>query len=193
METQKILILVGPTASGKSGLAVELARKFNGEVISADSRQVYKGLDRGTGKVTKREMKGVRHHLLDISSPKRTFSAQDFVDRAARAIEEIRSRGKLPIITGGTGFYIDALTRRIVLSDVAPDPKLRERLTSKDTGILYEMLKKNDPERASAMDTPSERNNKVRLIRALEIAAKPAPRGSTTMDTIGTGLESHPI
>jgi tRNA dimethylallyltransferase len=168
---QKLLILVGPTASGKSALAVELAKKFNGEVISADSRQVYKGLDIGTGKITKREMQGVPHYLLDIASPKKAFSAQDFIDRATEAIEDIAARGKLPIIAGGTGFYIDALVGRITLPDVAPDLKLRARFEKKTAAQLYELLKKKDPGRATMMATPSERNNKVRLIRALEIAA----------------------
>jgi tRNA dimethylallyltransferase len=166
----KILIIVGPTASGKTALAVELAQKLDGEVISADSRQVYRGLDIGTGKVTKREMQGIPHHLLDVASPKKTFTAEDFVTRAERAIVDISKRGKLPIIAGGTGFYIDALVGRITLPDVPPNPALRKRLASKTAEELFVNLKKQDPARAISMDTPSERNNKVRLIRALEIA-----------------------
>ncbi len=168
---KQLLILVGPTASGKSALAVTLAKRFEGEVISADSRQVYKCLDIGTGKITKREMKSVRHHLLDVALPKKVFSAQDFIDHAAAAIQDIAARGKLPVIAGGTGFYIDALTGRITLPDVAPDPKLRARLDKKTVSQLYELLRKKDPLRAASMATPSERNNKVRLIRALEIAS----------------------
>jgi tRNA dimethylallyltransferase len=167
---QKVLILVGPTASGKSALAVKLAKKFNGEVISADSRQVYRGLNIGTGKIANLEMAGVPHHLLDVARPKKVFSAQDFIDHAARAINDIISRGKLPIIAGGTGFYIDALVGRINLPNVAPDPTLRARLEKKNAAQLYELLQKKDPARAKMMATPSERNNKVRLIRALEIA-----------------------
>src|SRR3990167_10108813 len=106
---QKVLVILGPTSSGKSALAVELARKFGGEVISADSRQVYRGLNIGTGKITKREMNGVPHHLLDVSAPKRTFSADDFVKHGRAAIEDISSRGKLPIVAGGAGVYIEAL------------------------------------------------------------------------------------
>jgi tRNA dimethylallyltransferase len=174
---QKVLVIVGPTASGKSALGVELARRFNGEVISADSRQVYRGLDIGTGKITKREMKGIPHHLLDVASPRKAFSAGDFAKMAQAAIREIARRGKLPIVVGGTGFYIDALFGRITLPEVAPDAKLRARLSRKTAPQLFAMLKKADPRRAKAMDTPSERNNKVRLIRALEIAAA---RGSTT-------------
>lgn len=168
---QKVLILIGPTASGKSALAVKIAKKFNGEVISADSRQVYRGLNIGTGKITKREMQGVVHHLLDVASAKKVFSAQDFIDHAQRAISDIAGRGKLPIIAGGTGFYIDALVGRINLPNVAPDPKLRARLEKKSAAQIYVLLQKKDPARAEMMATPSERNNKVRLIRALEIAS----------------------
>src|SRR5580693_2616583 len=128
---QKVLVIVGPTASGKSALAVALAKKFKGEIISADSRQVYRGLNIGTGKITKREMRGVPHHLLDVVSPKKIFTAHDFVTHARRAISNIAKRGKLPIIAGGTGFYIDALVGRIVLPDVPVDEKLRARLEKK--------------------------------------------------------------
>ncbi|MDO8513991.1 MAG: tRNA (adenosine(37)-N6)-dimethylallyltransferase MiaA [bacterium] len=162
---QKVLIIVGPTSSGKSALAVELARRFDGEIISADSRQVYRGLDIGTGKITKREMKGVPHHLLDIASPKKDFSADDFVRHGRTAIEDISSRGKLPIVTGGTGFYIDALVGRIVLPNVPPNKKLRALLENKSTTELFAMLQKSDPRRARNID----RHNKRRLIRALEI------------------------
>ena len=189
MKVEKMLILVGPTASGKSGLAVRLAKEFNGEVISADSRQVYKGLDIGTGKITKREMQGVQHHLLDIISPKKVFSAQDFIDHATRAISDIHSRGKLPIIAGGTGFYIDALVGRISLPDVAPDPKLRARLEKKTAEQLYELLKKKDPKRATSMDTSSERNNKVRLVRALEVASAHQGPSSLPSRTVLDGLD----
>ncbi len=174
-----VLVIVGPTASGKSSLAIRLAKKLGGEVISADSRQVYKGLDIGTGKVTKAEMKGIPHHLLDVASPKKAFSAGDYVRAAQRAIADISSRGKLPIIAGGTGFYIDALVGRIDLPDVPPNPALRKKLANKSAAQLFAMLTKKDPKRASAMDTPSERNNAVRLVRALEIAAAPKPAART--------------
>lgn len=167
---QKVLVIVGSTASGKSSLGVELARRFNGEVISADSRQVYKGLTIGTGKITKREMKGVRHHLLDVASPRKIFSAGEFIRRGRRAIEDIARRDKLPIIVGGTGFYIDALVGRITLPDAPPDAAYRKRLYMLSTAKLFTLLRKLDPARARGMSSPSERNNKVRLIRALEIA-----------------------
>lgn len=162
---QKILIIVGPTSSGKSALAVELAKKFDGEVISADSRQVYKRLDIGTGKITTREMKGVRHYLLDETMPNRIFTAHDFVEKARAAVSSITTLGKLPIIAGGTGFYIDALVGRITLPNVPANEELRAQLLHKTVGQLYALLKKKDPRRAKAIDS----RNKRRLIRALEI------------------------
>lgn len=163
---QKVLVIVGPTASGKSSLAVTLARTFNGEIISADSRQVYKGLDIGAGKITKREMKGVPHHLLDVASPKRTFTAHDFLARAAQSIADISRKDKLPIIAGGTGFYIDALVGRIVLPNVPMNDKLRSRLEKMTAEQLFALLKKRDPRRAKTID----KHNTRRLVRALEIA-----------------------
>jgi tRNA dimethylallyltransferase len=176
---QKIVVIVGPTASGKSSLAVKLAKKIKGEVISADSRQVYKGLDVGTGKITKKEMQGVPHHLLDVANPKKVFSANEFVELGRKAIEDIFARGKVPIVCGGTGFYIDALLGRIALPAVPPNPKLRAQLSQKTTAQLFSILKKLDPRRAKDIDA----KNPVRLIRAIEIAkalgkvpaAKPEP------------------
>ena len=161
----KLLVIVGPTSSGKSALAVSLARKFKGEVISADSRQVYKGLDIGTGKITKREMRGVSHHLLDVASPKKLFTAHDFKGFASQCIAQIASRNKLPIVTGGTGFFIDALVGRISLPNVPINLGLRDRLEKKTAEQLFLMLKKRDPERAKTID----RHNRRRLVRALEI------------------------
>ena len=168
----KIIVILGQTATGKSNLAVILARKFNGEIISADSRQVYKGLDIGTGKITKREMKGVPHHLLDVVSPKRparlggTFTASEYKALAEEKIKEILSKGKVPIICGGTGFYIDAITKGVVFSEVPPNLKLRKILEKKTPEELFKMLKKLDARRAKDID----QKNKVRLIRAIEIA-----------------------
>ena len=166
---QKIIIIVGPTASGKSALAIELARKIGGEIISADSRQVYKGLDIGTGKITKREMKGVPHHLLDIASPTRMITAHDFAIQARKAIDDITARTKTPVVVGGAGFYIDALVGRVALSTVPMDKKLRTRLMKKTPKQLFALLKRRDAARAIAIAKKNEFNNKHRLIRALEI------------------------
>ncbi|NQV88665.1 MAG: tRNA (adenosine(37)-N6)-dimethylallyltransferase MiaA [Parcubacteria group bacterium] len=163
----KILVILGPTASGKSDLAVKLAKKFNGEIISADSRQVYKGLDIGTGKITKKEMLGIPHHLLDVANPKKRFTVVEFKRLADKAITDILKRGKLPIICGGTGFYIQAVVDNVVLPDVPPNDKLRVKLEKKTTDELVNILKKLDKKRLSTIDE----NNRRRLIRAIEIAS----------------------
>jgi tRNA dimethylallyltransferase len=163
---QKILVILGPTASGKSALAVTLAHTFNGEIISADSRQVYKGLDIGTGKITKKEMDGISHHLLDSVSPKKIFTVQDFKNKAEIAIEEILQKNKLPIICGGTGFYIQALVDNILYPQIPPNILLRKKLEKKSAQELFEMLRKLDSERAENIDSKNPR----RLIRAIEIA-----------------------
>jgi tRNA dimethylallyltransferase len=161
----KVLVIVGPTASGKSDLAVRLAKKFNGEVISADSRQVYKGLNIGSGKITKKEMQGVPHHLLDVADPKKQFSAAEFKSKAEKVISMIYHTSRLPIVVGGTGFYIDALTGTVTLPEVPPNKLLREKLDKLSKVRLYSILEKKDPARAKAIDP----RNKVRVIRALEI------------------------
>ncbi|MDO8517859.1 MAG: tRNA (adenosine(37)-N6)-dimethylallyltransferase MiaA [bacterium] len=165
----KIIAIVGPTASGKSTLAVYLAQKLNGEIISADSRQVYKGLDIGTGKVTKREMGGIPHHLLNVVSPKKQFSVDDFVQKGTEVISGLiyQATPKLPIVVGGTGLYVDALLGRITFPNVPPNPKLRDRLEKKSVEQLFAMLQKQDQQRAKTI----EPKHKRRLIRALEIAA----------------------
>ncbi len=164
----KLLAIVGPNASGKSDLAVKLAKKFNGEVVSADSRQVYKGMDIGTGKITKEEMQGVPHHLLDVASPKRRFSVAQFQKKAIETIKKIQKRGKLPILCGGTGFYIQAVVDGIVIPEVKPDWALRKKLEKKSCDQLYQELQKLDPRRVKTID----RKNKRRLIRAVEIVLK---------------------
>lgn len=162
----RILVVVGPTATGKSDLAVRLAKKFNGEIISADSRQVYTGLNIGTGKITKKEMKGVPHHLLDVANPKKKFSVVKYVELAEKAIQEILRKGKLPIIVGGTGFYVEALVDGVILPDVPPNTELRKKLQKKNAAQLFKMLRKLDPDRAKTIDPYNSR----RIIRAIEIA-----------------------
>lgn len=163
---KKVIVILGQTATGKSALAVKLAKKIKGEIISADSRQVYKGLDIGTGKITKKEMGGIPHHMLDIVNPKKKFTVTEYQKKAIYAIAEIVSRGKVPIVCGGTGFYIDAVTKGIVFPEVPPNPKLRKSISKLDGRQLLMMLQKLDRERAKTIDP----NNKVRLIRAIEIA-----------------------
>src|SRR3989344_5955613 len=136
----KILVILGPTATGKSDLAVKLARRYNGEVISADSRQVYKGLDIGTGKITKKEMQGVPHHMLDIVSPKKVFTVSEWKKIAEEKIKDILSRGKLPIICGGTGFYIRYIVYNISLPEVPPNKELRKKLGKKTVSELFEIV-----------------------------------------------------
>lgn len=178
----KLIVILGPTATGKTDLALSLAKKYRGEIISADSRAIYKGLDIGTAKplgkwhVTKthgREKcrhfisRGIVHHLLDFLSPKKTFSAANFVKLARTAVADIQARGKLPIVCGGTGFWIDALLNPRLLADVPPDRKLRESLAKLTTTALLARLKKLDPKKAQTIDP----NNRRRLIRAIEIAS----------------------
>lgn len=171
----KIVVILGPTASGKSVLAVKLAKKlartkwggFNGaEIISADSRQVYKGLNIGTGKIAKKETEGIPHHLLDVLNPKKRFTVVEYQKLAREKTAEIFSRGHVPIICGGTGFYISALVDGIVLPDVPPNLKLRARLKKETPETLCNMLLKLDPRRAKTVD----QKNSCRLIRAIEIA-----------------------
>ena len=161
----KVIAVVGPTSSGKSDLAVKIAKKYDGEVISADSRQVYVGLNLGTGKITKKEMAGVPHHLLDVVNPKKRFTVSDYKILADQAIAEIISRDRLPIICGGTGFYVDNVIDNITLPDVPVNNELRKKLAKKSSKQLFKTLEKVDSRRAAAIGE----HNKIRLIRALEI------------------------
>ncbi|MHB8870928.1 MAG: tRNA (adenosine(37)-N6)-dimethylallyltransferase MiaA [Candidatus Doudnabacteria bacterium] len=162
----KILAIVGPTATGKSDLAVFLAKKFNGEVVSADSRQVYKGMDLGSGKISKKETKGIKHYMLDVASPKSaSYNVSKFKKASEKAISNILKAKKLPILCGGTGFWIDAVCKNQNFSDVAPNKKLRDKLSKLSTEKLFAMLLKLDPQRAKNIDA----KNKRRVIRALEI------------------------
>ena len=161
-----IVAVVGPTASGKTAKAVELALERNGEVISVDSRQVYRMLNVGTEKISTDEMRGVTHHLIDIRDPEETYSAADFVEDATKLINEIIARGKLPILAGGTHFYIDALINGLP-ADTPPNPKLRALLEARNTDDLFAELQTQDPRRAEHVDP----KNRRRVVRALEIVA----------------------
>jgi tRNA dimethylallyltransferase len=188
----KILAIVGPTASGKSDLAVELALQFNGEVISADSRQVYRGLDSISGKITLVEMRGIHHHLLDVASPQEVFDVIKFKELADIAIADILSRGKLPILCGGTGFYIEAVVDNVVLPDVPPNPTLREKLEKLPASTLFQMLQELDPARSETIDPENPR----RLVRAIEIAEAlgkvPARDSNPQYETLTIGIETEP-
>jgi tRNA dimethylallyltransferase len=164
--SQPLITVVGPTASGKTKLAVELAHRFQGEVISADSRQVYRSLDIGTAKVTPEETEGVPHHLIDIVSLPEIYTVADFVRDASNAIADIYTRKRLPIVAGGTLFYVDALLGKCTWSAVPPNPALRKRLATQPTTELYATLQRVDPNRAKTID----QHNPRRVIRAIEIA-----------------------
>ncbi len=159
--------VVGPTASGKSARAVALAKEFDGEVISVDSRQVYRMLDIGTEKTSPEEMDGIPHHLIDIRDPKDAYSAGDFMKDATSLISSIRARGKEPILAGGTHFYFDALLYGLP-QGTAPNPLLRTELEARSEESLMNEIRERDPRRASKIDP----NNKRRLVRALEIIAE---------------------
>jgi len=163
----KIIAVVGPTASGKTALSIDLAKHFNGEVISADSRQVYRGLDIGSGKVTKEEMNAIPHYLIDVANPDYRYSAADFLRGAKAAIADITSRGKVPIIAGGTFFYLDLLRGKMQTAAVKPNLELQAELEKLSTAELIARLKAADPKRAEAVD----QNNRRRLIRSLEIVS----------------------
>jgi tRNA dimethylallyltransferase len=190
----KVIAVVGPTASGKTSLGIYLAKKLSGEVISADSRQVYKGLDIGTGKVTKKEMAGIPHHLIDVASPKRQFSASDFEKMAKKVLSGLiyQSTPQLPIIVGGTGFYVDTILGRMVFPDVPPNAALRKKLEKKSTKELLKMLQRKDPRRAKTIESGNPR----RLVRALEIAdalgkspvGGPALAGKGEYDVLWLGI-----
>ena len=161
----KVLAIVGPTASGKTSLSIELAKQFNGEVISVDSRQVYRGMDLGTGKVTTKEMQGIPHHLLDIADPTTVYTGADFKRDGEVVLSDIITRGKLPIIAGGTFFYLELLRGTMSVAPVPPDPELRAVLETKSTVELQRQLVAMDITHSAVIDT----SNRRRLIRAIEI------------------------
>jgi len=163
---QKVIAIVGPTASGKTGISIAIAKKVWGEIISADSRQIYRGLDIGSGKVTPEEMDGIPHHLLNVADPRDVFAVSEYVARARHELFEIGSRHKAPIVVGGTGFYIDALLGSISLPNVPADRAWREVAKKWSLEELEAELAKRDPEKAKTIDA----KNRVRLVRAIEIA-----------------------
>ncbi len=163
----KLIVIEGTNASGKSGLGVELALRFGGEIISADSRQVYRRMDLGSGKITPEECRGVPHHLLDVKEPGEFFSMAEFQRLAYAAAEDILARGRIPFLVGGTGLYVDAVADGYVLSDKAPDPALREELETHTTPELYAMLRGKLPEEELIARNIDARN-RHRVMRLLE-------------------------
>lgn len=165
----KILVIVGPTASGKTRMAVELAQRHNGEVISADSMQIYRTMDIGTAKPTKEEMGGIPHHMIDVADPEEDFSVARYVEMAARCVDDVLARGKLPIVAGGTGLYIDSLLSGRTFAPFSPDSALRgeleRELAEKGWQAMLEALAQVDPEAAQRLHP----NDHKRIIRALEV------------------------
>ena len=160
-----VIAIVGATASGKTAYAIELAKKIDGEIVSADSRYVYKGFDIGTAKPTKEEQEGIPHHLIDIVEPEFEYSAGLYKKDASKIIQEIHSRGKTPIVTGGTGLYIDILLKNYDLPQIEANHSLRDELRQLDTEELFAKLKKMDVEASEIID----QNDRKKIIRAIEI------------------------
>lgn len=165
----KILVIVGPTASGKTRMAVELAQRHNGEVISADSMQIYRTMDIGTAKPTQEEMGGIPHHMIDVADPEEDFSVARYVEMAAQCVDDVLARGKLPIVAGGTGLYIDSLLSGRTFAPFSPDSALRgeleRELAEKGGQAMLEALAQVDPEAAQRLHP----NDHKRIVRALEV------------------------
>lgn len=171
----QLVAIVGPTATGKTSMAIQLAKKFHGEIVSADSRQVYRGMDIGTGKASKREQRSAPHHLLDVADPRKHYNVSHFQRDATRAIKKIHQKGRLPLLVGGTGFWVEAVASGILLPGVKPNIPLRKKLAKLPILQLFQMLKRLDPQRARSIDS----QNPYRLIRAIEIiraTKRPVPQ-----------------
>jgi len=189
-----LIVILGPTASGKTGLSLKLAKKFGGEIVNADSRQIYKGMDIGTGKVV--DKKGVVHYLLDVINPSEDFSLADYKNKAEAAIKNILKRGKVPFLVGGTGLYIQAIVDNLEIPAVPPNKKLRAQFEKelKKPGAIakwYKKLLKLDPGAAKVVD----KNNPRRIIRALEVClatgqpfSKLRERGELLFDVLQLGI-----
>ncbi len=168
MSRPKLIVILGATGSGKSELAVKLARKFNGQIVSADSRQLYQEMDIGTAKITKKQMAGIPHHLINRVKPNQEFALAQYKKEAIGIIKDIQKRNQLPFLVGGTGLYIQAVVDNLQIPQVRPDKKLRNELEKLTNQQLYQRLKKLDPLALQIIDL----NNKRRMIRALEVCLK---------------------
>jgi len=169
-----LLVIVGPTAVGKTALAIDLARRLDGEIVSADSRQIYRGMDIGTAKPTPEEQALVPHHLIDIVAPDEPYTLAQFQADAYAAINDGLARGKLPLLVGGTGLYVRAVVNGLRIPRVPPNPELRAQLAAQDSLALYERLRELDPEAAVRIDPRNVR----RTIRALEVCLTTGERFS---------------
>ena len=181
----KLIVIMGTNASGKSGLGVDLALRYGGEIVSADSRQVFRGLDLGSGKITPAETRGVPHHLIDVCEPGDFFSMADFQCLAYAAIDGILARGKIPFLVGGTGLYVDAVAEGYELSEIEPDLTLRAHLETFETPALYEMLKEKLPD--TAID-PKNRNRVMRALERLDADDYHPGRRTPRYDTLKMGV-----
>jgi tRNA dimethylallyltransferase len=199
----KLIVILGPTASGKTELAIKLAKKFNGEIVSADSRQVYKEMDIGTAKPERKKsnkrqttskymVEGVPHYLMDVVAPNEEFNVAIYKKMALKSIENIQKKGKLPFLVGGTGLYIKAIVDNINFPKVSPQKELREELEKKTAKELFKIYKKLDPEGAGLID----KKNKRRLIRAIEVCKttkksfwEQRKKGAPLFDTLQIGIK----
>ena len=191
---EKLIVIVGPTAVGKTALSLELAKQFNGEIINGDAFQVYKGLDIGTAKISPEEMNGITHHLIDIRNPSESYNVVEFKNDVNRCIQDITARGKMPILVGGTGLYVQSILYDYQFPETIENAELRERLYAIDKEILHQQLFELDPE-ASRNIHP---NNKKRVVRAIEVCIlsgkkfseqKGASEKVASYDAIVIGLE----
>ncbi len=188
----QLIVILGPTATGKSELAIKLAKQFSGEIISADSRQIYKGMDIGTAKIKPEQMQEIPHYLIDIIKPSQNFTLAKYQNKAIKLIKQIQKKNKLPFLVGGTGLYIQSIVDNLNIPEVKPDKKLRNKLEKLSNQELYQKLKKLDPAGLKMIDI----NNQRRLIRALEVCLKTKQpfsqqrqKGKTLFNTLQIGLK----
>lgn len=188
LNKKPLLVILGGTASGKTALSIKIAKEFDGEVISTDSRQIYKYMDIGTAKVTNKEAQGIPHYMIDFVDPAQEFTLADFVKTAKKYIDYIHSKGKLPILAGGTGLYTRAICDNFDIPRVPPDTKLREELDKEDPQKLHDRLNELDPEAAKNIHP----NNKRYVIRAIERAIagkKPTKSPNSKYNILKFGIE----
>lgn len=192
IKSNKLIVILGPTASGKTDLAIKLAKKFNGEIVSADSRQVYKGMTIGTAKPEKKGRKTIPHYLIDVKKPNQEFNVAIFKKLAIEAVKKIQKKGKIPFLVGGTGLYIKAIIDNIKFPNVLPKKSLRKILERKSEKELFKIYKTLDPKGAKIID----RKNKRRLIRAIEVSKitkkpfwKQRGKGKSLFDALQIGIK----